>query len=140
MKNSRGTYNLTSGVTRNELHWIMILEPVEASRNSFVPAITALHCLSAASTSLQKQLSIGERKNYGNADLLQKQILCQLILLHQALSIVPRRYTYYITLSSYPQIKSKMNPNQINKTHYEAVHALFLSAVLRRATEPSDSH
>ena len=83
---------------KNELHGIMILEPVEASRNSFVLAITALHCLSAASTSLQKQLSIGERKNFGNADLLQKQILCQLILLHQALSIVPRRYTYHITL------------------------------------------
>ena len=37
----------SSGVMKNELHRIMILEPVEASRNSFVPAITALHCLSA---------------------------------------------------------------------------------------------
>ena len=37
-------------------------------------------------------------KNYGNADLLQKQILCQLILLHQALPKVPQRKLYYITL------------------------------------------
>ena len=77
----------------------------------FVLAITALHCLSAASTSLQKQLSIGERKNYGNADLLQKQILCQLILLHQALSIVPRRYTYHITLII-PSNQIKNAPHQ----------------------------
>ena len=68
----------------------------------FVLAITALHCLSAASTSLQKQLSIGERKNFRNASGLQ--------LLK---AVVPRRKLYYITLSSYPQIKSKLNQKYI---------------------------
>ena len=86
---------------KNELHGIMILEPVEASRNSFVLAITALHCLSAASTSLQKLLSIGERKNFRNASGLQ--------LLK---AVAPRRELHYIIPLIIPSNQIKNSPHQ----------------------------
>ena len=60
-------------------------------------------CLSKAS--LQKQLSIGERKNFGNASGLQidqnrnSQRIISILLSHHTLKL------------------------KINKTHYEAVHA-----------------
>ena len=51
-------------------------------------------------------------KNFGNADLLQKQILCQLILLRQTLTPKCLSVNYTILLSSYPQIKSWPHWNQ----------------------------